>query len=219
MDIYWGSGSGPAWRVLLALEIKKLPYTSHVLAFDKREHKSAEMLAMNPRGKVPVLKEGDFALYESLAILEYLDEKYPDPPLYGKTPAERALTRRLVMEAESYLAATLRTVTRPLLFNQLADKETEVKEAIPAMHEELSRWEQQLAGKPYFTGDRVSAADIVVLPLMMTLARAASKPAAAPLDLGVKPLEARYPKLAAWVARMEAIPGYDKTFPPHWRNS
>ena len=44
IDIYWGSGSPYAWRVLLALEYKRLPYTSHLLQFSKQEHKSPQML-------------------------------------------------------------------------------------------------------------------------------------------------------------------------------
>ena len=58
IDVYWGSGSPYSWRVLLALEYKRLPYTSHVLQFSKQEHKSPQMLALNWRGKVPVLIDG-----------------------------------------------------------------------------------------------------------------------------------------------------------------
>ena len=60
IDVYWGSGSPYAWRVLLALEYKRLQYTSHILQFSKQEHKSPQMLALNPRGRVPVLKDGDY---------------------------------------------------------------------------------------------------------------------------------------------------------------
>ena len=49
LEIYWGSGSGPSWRVLLALAIKNLPYESHLLSFSKGEHKTPEMLAWNAR--------------------------------------------------------------------------------------------------------------------------------------------------------------------------
>ena len=73
IEVYWGSGSPYAWRVLLALEHKGLPYTAHLLQFSKQEHKSPHMLQMNPRGRVPVLKDGDYVCFESLAILYYLD--------------------------------------------------------------------------------------------------------------------------------------------------
>ena len=77
IELYWGSGSPFAWRVMLTLEIKGLPYQSKLLEFSKQQHKAPEYLALNPRGKVPALKDGDFAVYESLAIMAYLDRKYP----------------------------------------------------------------------------------------------------------------------------------------------
>ena len=58
IDIYWGSGSPYSWRALLALEYKRIPYRSHLLQFSKQEHKSPQMLRMNPRGRVPVLQDG-----------------------------------------------------------------------------------------------------------------------------------------------------------------
>ena len=84
IELYWGSGSPFAWRVMLALEVKKLPYESKLMEFSKGEHKTPAYLQLNPRGKVPTLKDGDFAVYESIAIMAYLDRKYPDPPLFGK---------------------------------------------------------------------------------------------------------------------------------------
>ena len=56
LELYWGSGSPYSWRVLLALEYKRLAYDSHLLQFSKQEHKSPQMLRMNPRGRVPVLQ-------------------------------------------------------------------------------------------------------------------------------------------------------------------
>ena len=53
LELYWGSGSTPAWRVLLALTYKELPFTSNLLSFSKRETRTPAFLAMNPRGKVP----------------------------------------------------------------------------------------------------------------------------------------------------------------------
>ncbi len=80
IELYWGSGSPYSWRVLLALEYKRLAYDSHLLQFSKQEHKSPQMLRMNPRGRVPVLKDGDYVVFESLACLLYLDRKYPELP-------------------------------------------------------------------------------------------------------------------------------------------
>ena len=75
IELYWGSGSPFAWRVMLMLEVKRLPYHSKLLEFSKDEHKAPAYLKLNPRGKVPTLKDGDYVLYESLAIMSYLDRQ------------------------------------------------------------------------------------------------------------------------------------------------
>ncbi|HTX05040.1 MAG TPA: glutathione S-transferase family protein, partial [Steroidobacteraceae bacterium] len=103
IDIYWGSGSPYAWRVLLALEYKRLHYTSHLLQFSKQEHKSPQMLHLNPRGRVPVLKDGDYVCFESLAILYYLDLKYPAPPIFGRSPEEAGTIMRVICEYQAYI--------------------------------------------------------------------------------------------------------------------
>ena len=73
IKLYWGSGSPFAWCVMLTLEVKGLAYESKLLEFSKGEHKAADYLRLNPRGKVPTLQDDDFVLYESLAIMMYLD--------------------------------------------------------------------------------------------------------------------------------------------------
>jgi len=111
IEVFWGSGSPYAWRVLLALEYKRLPYVSHLLQFSKQEHKSQEMLALNPRGRVPVLKDGDYVCFESLAILYYLDLKYPEPPLFGRTPEESGTIMRVICEYQAYIEPHLHLIT------------------------------------------------------------------------------------------------------------
>ena len=71
LEVFWGSGSPFAWRVLLALEVKRLTYQSTLLQFSKGEHKATEFLKLNPRGKVPVLKDDGFVLNESVAIMGF----------------------------------------------------------------------------------------------------------------------------------------------------
>src|SRR5438132_5456112 len=103
IDLYWGSGSPYAWRVMLALEHKGLAYTSHLLQFSKQEHKSPQMLSLNFRGRVPVLKDGDYVVFESLAVLFYLDRKYPTSvPLFGRTPEEAGVIMRVICEYQAY---------------------------------------------------------------------------------------------------------------------
>ncbi|MEP7126591.1 MAG: glutathione S-transferase family protein [Byssovorax sp.] len=217
LEVFWGSGSGPAWRVLLALAIKGIPYQSRLLSFAKGEHKTPEMLALTGRGKVPVIRDGSFALYESLAILGYLDRKYPERPLFGATAEDTGTILRVIMEHQCYGDPLISVVTRPLLFGQLDAQRDIVNAGLPAMREELARLETQLDGHDFFVGDAVSAADIFVFPLIKTIERALAKPGAETVDHGLRPLGGAFPKLAAWVTRIEAIPGYEATYPPHWR--
>jgi glutathione S-transferase len=217
LEVYWGSGSPFAWRVLLTLEVKKLAYESKLLEFSKGQHKSPDYLLMNPRGRVPTLKDGDFVLYESLAIMNYLDRKYPDVPIFGSTAEEAGLIWRYLSEGESYLRDPISRMIAPLLFGQASEKAQEIRAAADTVHGELAGLEVTVAKSPWIAGNAVSAADITIFPFIQLLPRAAAKDAAKPLNLGFLPLNERYPRLAAWVKRVEALPGYERTYPPHWR--
>jgi glutathione S-transferase len=204
IELYWGSGSPFAWRVMLTLEVKGLAYESKLLEFSKGENKAPAYLRLNPRGKVPTLKDGDFVVYESLAIMSYLDRKYPDPPLFGKTPEETGLIWRALAECESYVVTA-------------GDKVEEIQQAAQTLRHELKTIDERLAGSDWLVGDKISAADIGVFPLVQLLLRAAAKEAAQPFNLGVLPFAQNFPNAASWVQRIEALPNYQRTYPPHWR--
>lgn len=217
LELYWGSGSPFAWRVMLTFEVKRVQYESKLLEFSKEEHKSPAYLKLNPRGKVPTLKDGAFTLYESLAIMAYLDRKYPDPPLFGRNPQETGLIWRAISEAESYLVGPGSKVAMPIFFGKGLEKTDEIQAAAATIREELTCVDTALSHSDWLVGSHVSAADIALFPLVQLILRAASKDAAKPLKLGFLPLGQTYPAIAAWVKRIEALPGYDQTYPPHWK--
>ena len=217
IQLYWGSGSPFAWRVMLTLEVKGIPYESKLLEFSKGDHKTAEYLKLNPRGKVPTLKDGDFVLYESLAIMAYLDRKYLEPPLFGKTAKETGLIWRWISECESYLVSAGDKVVRPMFFGKGLDKVEEIQQAAQTIRQELMTVGNRLAQADWLVGERISAADIVLFPLVQLLLRAASKEVAQPFNLGLMPLAQSYPSIAAWMKRIEALPNYQHTYPPHWK--
>jgi glutathione S-transferase len=217
IELYWGSGSPFAWRVMLTLEVKKLPYESELLEFSRGDNKAVEYLRLNPRGKVPTLKDGDFVLYESLAIMAYLDRKYPDPPLFGRTPEETGWIWRTLAECESYLVPAGDKVVRPMFFGKGLENVEEIEQAAQTVRRELKAFDERLVRASWLVGEEISAADIGVFPLVQLLLRAASKEAARSFDLGWSPLAQGFPNLAAWVQRIEALPNYDRTYPPHWR--
>jgi glutathione S-transferase len=217
IELYWGSGSPFAWRVMLTLEVKGLAYESKLLEFSKGEHKAPAYLVLNPRGKVPTLKDRDFVLYESLAIMSYLDRKYPDPPLFGKTPEETGLIWRALAECESYVASAGDKVVRPIFFGKGLDRVEEIEQAAQTLRRELKMIDERLAGSHWLVGEEISAADIGLFPLVQLLLRAASKEAARPFHLGLLPLAQTFPNVVSWIQRIEALPNYQRTYPPHWR--
>ena len=216
IDVWWGSGSPYSWRVLLALELKGLPYESHRLHLDLQEHKAPQMLAMNPRGRLPVVKDGDYVVFESLAVLYYLDLKYPDPPLFGRSPEEAAVIMRVINEFQAYTEGALMGIVDALLY----DRRPKLGEALTqAMHHvagEARTIEGRLSKSDWIVGEAVSAADLMLYPFIRLLHRSLGGPAAQELSARFLPIEVHYPALAKWMRRVETLPGFAKTWPPHW---
>ena len=92
---YWRSSA--AFRVRIALRLKGLEAGRHFVHLARGEQRSQDYLGRNPQGFVPLLEDGPHALTQSLAILEYLDETHPEPPLLPKDPAERAWVRAVAL--------------------------------------------------------------------------------------------------------------------------
>jgi glutathione S-transferase len=217
IEVFWGSGSPFAWRVLLALEYKRLPYVSHLLQFSKQEHKSPQMLALNPRGRVPVLKDGDYVCFESLAILYYLDLKYPRPAIFGHTPEEAGTIMRVICEYQAYIEPHLTRIVGAVFFGDADLGADEITAAMHAVASEARTIEARLAKSDWIVGESCSAADMVIFPGIQLLRRALEKPQAAALSSRFMPVEVNYPALGRWLARVAALPGYERTYPPHWR--
>jgi len=111
--LYYGSGSPYAWRAQLALEHKALPYERKVLSFSAGDTRKPEFIALNPRHEVPTLVDGDFVLYESTAIVGYLEEAYPGrgAPLFPGDVRTRATARRLMQEVDNHTMKAIDGVT------------------------------------------------------------------------------------------------------------
>ncbi len=217
IDVWWGSGSPYSWRVLLALEHKRLAYRSHLLQFSKQEHKSPQMLAMNPRGLLPVLRDGDYVIFESVAVLHYLDRKYPDPPIFGRSPEEAGVIIRVIEEFQAYTEEHLMKICRGLLTGNADPHSDPITEAMHVVAREARTIEMRLAKGDWIVGDAYSAIDMVIFPAIQLLRRALERPGSADLARRFLPIEVNYPSLGRWLARIESLPGYERTFPPHWR--
>jgi glutathione S-transferase len=217
MELWWGSGSPYSWRALLALEFKELPYTSHLVQFAKQEHKSPQVLAMNPRGRVPVLKDGDYICFESLAILHYLDRKYPERPIFGATAEQAGTITRVISEYGAYVEDHIMKIIHANLFQGVEGRAEEVTRAMHMIGVEAKTIEARLTESAWVVGDQFTAADIVIFPGIQMLLRALDRREAHDLRSRWLPLEINYPAIAAWIKRVEALPGYQRTYPPHWK--
>jgi len=176
--ILYGYGlSSATFRVRIALALKNLPYTSVIKNLRIGEHRLAEFLNISAQGFVPALQADDGSvLTQSVAIMEYLDELYPEPPLLPREAAARARVRAL--------SHTITSDVHPLnnlrVLRYLEDKLTLDKAArdawyrhwIEAGFEALERWltRDQATGR-FCHGDSVSMADLCLVPQVFNARR------------------------------------------------
>jgi glutathione S-transferase len=161
-------------RVRIVLAEKGLPYDAVEIDLDDRP---AWIFAKNPLGKVPVLEEeGGFLLPESAVIMEYLEERYPEPPLLPADPAERALVRLLVERFDR--------LRKPYYALRRGDEA-----ARPELDRQLGELDGLLEERPFLGGREYGLADIAYLPWIL---RARTR-------LGID--LAAHEALAAWVDR------------------
>ncbi len=217
LTLYWGSGSPFSWRVLLALEHKGLAYDSQLLHFDKQEHQSPQMLRLNPRGRVPVLKDGDYVVFESVAILCYLEARFPQPRILGADPHEIGVIMRVICEFQAYAEPALSRIVHGVFADRVAGEIDALTDAMHLVGREARTIEGRLSRERWIVGENYSAADMVIFPWIQLLRRALDRQAAAELGARFLPMEKHYPALARWIERIEALPGYARTFPPHWQ--
>jgi glutathione S-transferase len=209
LDFYFGSGSQYAWRVWLALEFKGVPYTAHRMHFDKGDLRTPAFLAINPRGRVPAIVDDGFALFESSAIVEYLEDKYPTPSLLPKNIQARAIARRIAAEVDTDLAPPNEAFLDATLFTRDPSPPEVVAAAKESLAKELARFESYVEGDT-FVG-QLTVAEITLYPFLRFLDRVQERQPQHDASALVGP------KLRQLMRRVEALPYYDKTFPPHWR--
>ena len=159
--------SAAAYRVRIALNLKGLPTDHLPHHLRKGEQCAPAYLAINPQGLVPTLEGDDGAvLTQSLAIIEWLDETHPNPPLLPKDPLRRAKVRAFAMAlaCDTHPVQNLKVLTR---LRQLGVAEEKVTEwAAWANREGLSACEALVAHEagPFCFGDRPSLADLCLVP-------------------------------------------------------
>lgn len=212
LTFYYGSGSPFAWRVWLALEHKQIPYEMKAVSFSGGDLTKPEFLAINPRHRVPAIVDDGFALYESIAIVEYLEDRYSSgSPLMPANVQDRARTRRIMQESDWYLNTALRPLMEEIFFKAKEDWDgAKIERASKAVSEELKVWEQMEIGD-FLVGGALSAADFTLYPILALALRLEKKKS----DLGIRYMIG--PKLSTWMRYMSELPIIHKTWPPHWK--
>ena len=212
---YCGSGSPFAWRVWLALEHKALPYELRMMSFDRGDLKHPSFTALTPRGKVPLIQDGDYVIYESAAIVEYLQDAYPasGAPLFPETPRARGVARRLIREADEYLYPALSDLFAQVFVPAEKASEEGLAAARGKFVAELPHWQRaaEAADRGFLVGAAASAVDFAVYPYFALAMRMQKRRPTLAMDAALGA------PLAAWMKRVEALPYFDRTYPPHWR--
>lgn len=219
ITIHTISGAPRPWRILLGLCFKERAFETITLKASEGEHKAKEFLALNPRGTVPVLVDGSVIVRDSLAALAWLDRAYPDPPIFGSTSDQAAVVWQKTAEFADYLRAAVKNVLAPVFFGGATKASPDLFAAAYNAKAELAGLETALRAEFFLAGERPSAADAVAFPEVRLLQRANDTKPDIMREIGFLNIYEEFPQLGAWVARIEALPGYEKTQPQHWKDA
>ena len=200
MILYSGPLSLFTGKVRIALDEKGLDYELVSVPFSRAGYqpKHPKVVDLNPKQQVPVLVDGDLAIYDSTIIFEYLEDRHPEPALYPRDPARKARCRVLEAAADEILFPSVWELIREVFYKPdgAGRDEAAVANAKQAVVAHYDRLERQLGEQPYLCGTEATVADV---GYFMTITFATS------LGQGVG--EA-HPGLQAWYGRALTRPAF-----------
>lgn len=159
-----------AQRVHIALHEKNVRWDTVVVDMPRGAHRKPEYLAINPYGKVPALVEGDRRLYESSAILEYLEELHPTPPLFPRSPEERAWARALIKAADLAFTVHVPTIIFPKRFVPESKWRTaDMAAALAPIDKHLQILARVLEGHEWAVGTEFGMVELCYAPFLSFL--------------------------------------------------
>ncbi|MCP5267234.1 MAG: glutathione S-transferase family protein [Burkholderiaceae bacterium] len=186
-------------RVRIALIEKGIEHETVLVDMARRAHREPDYLAINPYGRVPVLQDDDLLLYESNAILGYLEARHPSPALVPADAKGRALVDMHLRLSDIQMARQTGVIVFPKRFLPQSKWNPEAMAAAKAeIEKHLAVLEQQLGDRRWMVGDEYSLVEVSYTPFMQFL----------PLMEIVAP-----PRVAAWAERMLARPSALETAP------
>ncbi len=200
LKLYHHPRSTYSRRVVIALAEKEIPFDEILVDMGARQHRASDYLAINPYGRVPTIEEDDgFTLYESAAILRYLEETRPDRPLLPADARQRALVDMHLRLCDGQMARHVGVIIYPKRF---LPRERWNFDAMTAAKAEIEKHfailERQMAGHDYLVADQFTLADLAYIPFLDFL----------PLMEIAPP-----PGVAAWTERLLARPTAERTKP------
>ncbi|MEI6458018.1 MAG: maleylacetoacetate isomerase [Pseudomonadota bacterium] len=203
LHTFWRSSA--AYRARIALGLKGLGYESVAHHLGRGEQAAAAYTVLNPQGLVPMLEDDDFALGQSLAIIEYLDEMYPQPPLLPATARGRATVRSLALAiaCDIHPLNNLRVLhyLRSHLGQETTAVDTWYRHWIGTGFASLEALARQHSGdEAHLYGRTVTLADVCLVPQMYNARRFQC-------DLTA------FPTLVAIDAALQALPAFAAAAP------
>jgi maleylacetoacetate isomerase len=197
-DYYRSSAS---YRVRIVLELKGIDVERVPVDLRVGEQGGADYRSLNPQGLVPALVTSDGVLGQSLAIIEYLDERWPEPPLLPKRSFDRARMRSLAqaIACDVHPLNNLRVLN--YLRGPLGQDETSVQAWMGTwIQRGFEAVEREAPETGFFGGDAPMLADVVLVPQMYNARR---------FDVDLT----AFPRLVALDARLRALPAFERAAP------
>ena len=239
LELYTFAPSTCSQKVRLTLAEKGLDFTEHKLDSRKGEHLAPDYLALNPNGVVPTLVHDGQVIIESVVILEYLDEVFPDPPVRPAEPVARAKLRTWLHFFEEFAVPAVRypTFQKYLRHNFDGENDAERAEEIEKRPLKHDFYERMLRADGFTDAEMQKAFDDIRLvvtrmegslkdtgPYLMgadwTIADACVTPAIDRMDdLGHSRLWEDLPRVQGWIEAIRARPSFAKAYYPGSRMS
>ncbi len=123
----------------------------------------------------------------------------------------------MICEYQSYAEEHIMRIIQAILFQGVEGRMEDIERVMASVLKEAATIENRLATSAWLVGEAFSAADIVVFPGIQMLLRSLERREAQELRARVLPLQSNFPAIAAWIGRIQALPGYERTVPPHWK--
>lgn len=204
MKLYTYFRSSAAYRVRIALNLKGIDYESVPVDLKPDAHRRPEYLAINPQGLVPALEDAGALLSQSLAIIEYLEETHPEPPLLPRAPLDRARVRSLALA----IACDLHPLNNRRVLNYLRSPLGHDEEAVNGWYrhwvaqvfEGLEAQARRTSDGRNLIGGQISLADVCLVPQLFNARR---------FDCDLEP----FPTLTAVGAHLELLPAFARAAP------